>query len=199
MTRILFIAILLSIFQSVSSQTYLFEIIDYKPEDSSVKEWKPIIIWSRITQNRKSNSFSFSQALETITYTAFENNDSIYFAKADINSKIISLLFIEKLVIDTTAFEYIKFNLRLLNFNSDSILVSSACIAKYEKINDGFSYSSLDANLNFKNSIIYLQEIHGLYPLDLILKSQEDENTFVKRKYYKFKLYDSGIITRIIN
>src|SRR5690606_21358859 len=148
-----------SIFQSMSSQTYLFQIIDYEPEDPSVIEWKPILIRNCITQNRKINSFSFSQALATIPYTAFENNDSIYYAQANINSKIISLFFIEKMVIDTTTFEDIRFNLRLLNFNSDSVLVSSACIAKYEKINDGFSNSSLDANLNFKNSIIYLQEI----------------------------------------
>ena len=64
-------------------------------------------------------------------------------------------------------------------------------------MNNGFSFSGLNSNLSFKNKVIYLQEIHEHYPVDLILKLEINDETFKTHKYFKFKLDDAGILTRI--
>jgi|WetSurMetagenome_2_1015567.scaffolds.fasta_scaffold664815_1 hypothetical protein len=72
----------------------------------------------------------------------------------------------------------IQIRMYLYNFDTNKRLISSALIARYDDINDGFSHSGTDTELIFKNNLIYIKEIHNDYPTDMIVKFKVNKNSF---------------------
>jgi hypothetical protein len=194
----LLIAFLLANYASLLCQTNKFEINRFKKDDPFALKWDCQIVEKYIEQKKIISRFSFGTVVATHEVDSLlKKSNYSFYAETIINPQITSLLFLEKVTPDTIeCLEDIEYKLILFNFNKRCELISSACIAKYERINSGLSFSGLDAELIFKRNSILIKEVEDSHPVDMMVRFKITDNTFKTRKEFIINLDDNGSLAQ---
>ena len=147
------------------------EIFNYDLKDTTNAHIKCSSIQKFIEQKKAIKNLVFSNLLRDYNIdTLLIDTNSVYIGKAIINPKYFSLFFVSKLKPDTDCLESISYRMYLLNYNKSCNLVSSALIAKYDRINSGLSFTGNDTEMIFKKNTIKSKIIHDAHPIDLKVK-----------------------------
>lgn len=196
---ILILFIILVINHSVSGQLSNIQIINYRPNDPFVLEWDCVTVNKYLLKSKKLVNFNFSNELPQLSIDSLSKKSNYsFYCRVEINSKINSLIFLEKNTPDTTyGFQDDLYKFHIHNFNQNCSLLSSCTIHIYERSSDGLSFYGLETSLTFKNNLIIVNEIHEMKPLDLIVRFKITEDTFKTREEHIIQLDNDGFLSQI--